>query len=160
VSEKLEWEFPIDENLRRLLDIILLDERWDFKYLGMQVLVAGLAMAAFSNLYQLAQELLLKRLIHAVMRDDFVIEACQLMRDRLVGDQVAEVMGFDRDEVRALILASPIMQAFRQGLFARVVPNIKRLGLLTPRVGEAFDAMGVLQFADLDPEAADLALGL
>ena len=160
VREKLEWEFPIDANLKRLLDIILLDERWDFKYLGMQVLVAGLAMAAFSNLYQLAQELLLKRLIHAVMRDDFVIEACQLMRDRLVGDQVAEVMGFDRDEVRALILASPIMQAFRQGLFARVVPNIKRLGLLTPRVGEAFDAMGVLQFADLDPEAADLALGL
>jgi len=188
VSEKLEWEFPIDANLKSLLDIILLDERWDFKYLGMQVLVEGLAMAAFANLYQLVQEPLLKHLIHAVMRDesrhvafgvlslrgyyddmpvaerrdreDFVIEASWLMRDRLVGDAVADVMGFDRAEVRALILESPIMQAFRQGLFARVVPNIKRLGLLTPRVSEAYAEMGVLQFADLDPEAADHALGL
>ena len=79
----------------------------------MQILVEGLAMAAFANMYQLAQEPLLKQLIHYVMRDesrhvafgvlslkgyyddmpeserrdreDFVIEACLLMRDRLVG---------------------------------------------------------------------------
>ena len=58
------------------------------------------------------------------------------MRDRLIGDEIADVMGFDRDEVRERILASPIMSAFRQQLFARVVPNVKRLGLLTPRVRE------------------------
>jgi hypothetical protein len=188
VAEKLEWEFPINENLKRLLDIILLDGRWDFKYLGMQILVEGLAMAAFANLYQLAQEPLLKQLIHAVMRDesrhvafgvlslqgfyddmpanelrdreDFVIEASLLMRDRLIGDELADVMGFDRGEVREIILASPIMQAFRQQLFARVVPNIKRLGLMTPRVRGAFGEMGLLQFEDVDPEAADRALGL
>jgi hypothetical protein len=188
VGEKLEWEFPTNENLKRLLDIILLDSRWDFKYLGMQILVEGLAMAAFGNLHQLAQEPLLKQLIHAVMRDesrhvafgvlslegyyadmpeserrdreDFVVEASLLMRDRLIGDELADVMGFDRREVRERILASPVMQGFRQGLFARVVPNVKRLGLLTSRVRTAFGEMGLLQFEDVDPEAADRALGL
>ncbi|MGH0030856.1 MAG: ferritin-like domain-containing protein [Myxococcota bacterium] len=188
LEEKLEWEWPINQNLKRLLDIILLDGRWDFKYLGMQILVEGLAMAAFSNMHQLAQEPLLKSLVHNVMRDesrhvafgvlslkgyydemnpaelrereDFVVEACLLMRDRLVGDEIADVMDFDRGEVREIMLASPVMQLFRQGLFARVVPNLKRLGLLTDRVRGEFEKMGILQFEDLDPEAADRALGL
>jgi hypothetical protein len=188
LREKLEWEWPINPNLKRLLDLILIDSRWDLKYLGMQILVEGLAMAAFANLYQLAEEPLLKELVHYVMRDearhvafgvlslrgyyqdmpanelaqreDFVIESCLLMRDRLVGEEVAEVVGFDRNEVREVILESPLMQMFRQALFARVVPNIKRLGLLTPRVRKAFEEMGVIQFEDADPEAQDRALGL
>ena len=188
LRKKLEWEWPINPNLKRLLDIILTDSRWDLKYLGMQILVEGLAMAAFANMHQLAEEPLMKELIHYVMRDearhvafgvlslrgyyqqmpanelaereDFVIEACLLMRDRLVGEEVAEAIGFDPSEVREIILESPIMQMFRQALFARVVPNIKRLGLLTPRVRRAFEEMGVIQFEDADPEAQDRALGL
>jgi len=188
LREKLEWEWPINPNLKRLLDVILTDSRWDLKYLGMQILVEGLAMAAFANLHQLAEEPLLKELIHFVMRDearhvafgvlslkgyyqempagelaereDFVIEACLLMRDRLVGEEIAEAVGFDPIEVREIILESPIMQMFRQALFARVVPNIKRLGLLTPRVRRAFEEMRVIQFEDADPEAQDRALGL
>jgi hypothetical protein len=93
-------------------------------------------------------------------REDFVIEACLLMRDRLVGEEIAEAIGFDPVEVRDIILDSPIMQMFRQALFARVVPNIKRLGLLTPRVRGAFEAMRIIQFEDADPEAQDRALGL
>ena len=188
VREKLEWEWPINPNLKKLLDMILMDSRWDLKYLGMQILVEGLAMAAFANLHQLAEEPLVKELIHYVMRDearhvafgvlslkgyylemsaneladreDFVIEACLLMRDRLVGEEIAEAVGFDPSEVREIILESPIMQMFRQALFARVVPNIKRLGLLTPRVRRAFEEMRVIQFEDADPEAQDRALGL
>jgi hypothetical protein len=188
LREKLEWEWPINENLKRLLDLILMDSRWDFKYLGMQILVEGLAMAAFANLHQLAEEPLLKELVHYVMKDearhvafgvlslkdfyremaaaelaereDFVIEACLLMRDRLVGEEVADAVGFDRAEVRAIVLESPIMQMFRQALFARVVPNVKRLGLLTPRVRRAFEEMRIIQFEDADPEAQDRALGL
>ena len=188
LRQKLEWEWPINPNLKRLLDLILMDSRWDLKYLGMQILVEGLAMAAFANLYQMADEPLLEELIHYVMRDearhvafgvlslqgyyreisagelkereDFVIESCLLMRDRLVGDEVAEVVGFDRGEVREVILESPLMQMFRQTLFARVVPNIKRLGLLTPRVRKAFEEMRVIQFEDADPDAQDRALGL
>jgi len=187
LREKLEWEWPINANLKKLLDIILQDSRWDFKYLGMQILVEGLAMAAFSNMYQIAQEPLFKDLVYYVMRDEsrhvafgvlslrdyyddmveselrdreeFVIEACQLMRDRLVGEDVARLMGFDPKEVREIVLASPTMQLFRQLLFARVVPNLKRLGLLTPRVRKAFEELHILQFENLDPEAADRSLG-
>ena len=188
VREKLEWEFPINENLRKLLDVVLTDSRWDFKYLGMQIIVEGLAMAAFGNLHQIAADPLLVELIHYVMRDesrhvafgvlsldgyyrempanelrdreDFIVESVLLMRDRLVGDDVADVLGFDRNEVREIILASPIMQTFRQQLFARVVPNMKRLGLLTRRVRAAFAEMQILQFEDADPEAQDRALGI
>jgi hypothetical protein len=144
LREKLEWEWPINPNLKRLLDTILMDSRWDLKYLGMQILVEGLAMAAFANMHQLAEEPLVKELIHYVMRDearhvafgvlslkghyqqmpanelaereDFVIEACLLMRDRLVGEEIAEAVGFDPIEVRGIILDSPLMQMFRQAL--------------------------------------------
>jgi hypothetical protein len=171
-----------------LLDLILTDGRWDFKYLGMQILVEGLAMAAFANLQNLAEEPLLKEMLHYVMKDearhvafgvlslrgyyddmpaselrdreDFLIEACLLMRDRLVGEEVSEAVGFDPEEVRLISLQSPMLMLFRQALFARVVPNVKRLGLLTPYVRKAFMEMGILQFEDQDPEALDRALGL
>jgi len=187
LREKLEWEWPINPNLKKLLDLIICDRRWDFKYLGMQILVEGLAMAAFGNLYQMAREPLVKELVHYVMRDesrhvafgvvslkdyyrdmpeaerrereDFVIEACELMRDRLLAEEVAEYFGLDRAEVRAIVLRSPVMKMFRQTLFARVVPNIKRLGLLTPHVRAHFERLEIAQFEDFDPEAQDRALG-
>jgi hypothetical protein len=188
LREKIEWEWPINPNLKKLLDIIITDRRWDFKYLGMQILVEGLAMAAFGNMFQLAVEPLVKELVHYVMKDEsrhvafgvislkgyyldmpdperrdreeFVIEACRLMRDRLLAEEVARYMGLDAAEVRAVVLASPVMKMFRQALFARVVPNIKRLDLLTPRVRAAFEELEIIQFEDADPEAGDRALGL
>ncbi len=70
LAEKIEWEWPVNQNLKRLLDTIIQDSRWDLKYLGMQILVEGLAMAAFANFHQLTSEKLLKDLIHLVMRDE------------------------------------------------------------------------------------------
>ena len=188
LTEKLEWQWPVNEQLKALLDATIGDSRWDFKYLGMQIIIEGLAMAAFGNLYHVTEEPLLKSLVHYVMRDesrhvafgvlsltdhyrdmppgelrdreDFVVYACELMRNRLVGDQIADAMGWDGDAVRAHVLASPAASAFRSMLFARVVPNLKRLGLLTPRVREAFATLGILHFEDADPEAQDRALGL
>jgi hypothetical protein len=93
-------------------------------------------------------------------REDFIIYACELMRNRLVGDQIAEAMGWNRDEVRDTVLNSEIGKAFRSSLFKRVVPNLKRLGLLTPRVREAFGRLDIIQFEDADPEGEDRALGL
>lgn len=187
LHEKLEWEWPINESLKELLDATIQDSRWDFKYLGMQIIIEGLAMAAFGNLYQLSQEPLLKELLKYVMKDesrhvafgvlslrdhyqdmpanelkdreDFIIYACELMRDRLVGDQLADAMGWNRKEVQAVVLQSPPAQMFRKMLFMRIVPNLKKLGLLTPRVREAFDRLGILQFEDFDSEAADRQLG-
>jgi hypothetical protein len=187
LREKLEWEWPINESLKELLDATIQDSRWDFKYLGMQIIIEGLAMAAFGNLHQVAKEPLLKDLLKYVMRDesrhvafgvvslqdhyrdmeanelaqreDFIIYACDLMRNRLVGDQIAQAMGWNQEEIKQLVLASPVGQAFRSLLFMRIVPNLKRLGLLTPRVRESFDKLGILQFEDADPEEQDRRLG-
>ena len=188
LTEKLAWQWPVNDNLKELLDATITDGRWDFKYPGMQIIIEGLAMAAFGNLFQITQEPLLKELVRYVMKDesrhvafgmlslsdfyadmpenerrdreDFIIYSCELMRNRLVGDQISDAMGWNRDEVKKTVLSSPTAVAFRQMLFARVVPNLKRLGLLTPRVRESFERLGIIQFEDADPEAQDRALGL
>jgi hypothetical protein len=188
LREKLEWEWPINDSLKELLDATISDSRWDFKYLGMQIIIEGLAMAAFGSLHQMTQEPLLKKLIHYVMRDesrhvafgvvslaghyedmpenerrdreDFIIYACELMRNRLVGDQISSAMGWDREEVRRTVLESPAGQQFRRLLFMRVVPNLKRLGLISPRVREAFEKLGIIEFEDFDPEEQDRKLGI
>jgi hypothetical protein len=187
LREKLEWQWPINDSLKELLDATIQDSRWDFKYLGMQIIIEGLAMAAFGNLYQMTGEPLLKEMLHYVMRDesrhvafgvvslngyykdmspgelkdreDFIIYACELMRNRLVGTQVAEVFGWNKKEVENVVLESPVGRQFRGMLFARVVPNLKRLGLITPRVREAFEKLAIIQFEDLDPEEQDRQLG-
>ena len=83
------------------------------------------------------------------------------MRDRLVGEEIADHFGLERaTRCARSCSSSPVMKMFRQALFARVVPNIKRLGLLTPRVREAFEELEIIQFEDFDPEAADRAMGL
>ena len=168
VHEKLEWEWPINPNLKELLDATIKDSRWDFKYLGMQIIIEGLAMAAFGNLYQLAQEPLLKDLLHYVMKDesrhvafgvlvaarllrglpanelrdreDFIIYACELMREPPGRRRDRRGDGLERARRCAtVVLESPIGQLFRQMLFMRIVPNLKKLGLITPRVREAFE---------------------
>ena len=187
LREKLEWQWPVNDNLKELLDATIKDARWDFKYLGMQIIIEGLAMAAFGNLFQVTTEPLLRELIHYVMKDesrhvafgvvslndyykdmpaneihdreDFIIYACELMRNRLVGDQIADAMGWNRDEVRDIVLGSPVGHAFRRLLFSRVVPNLKRLGLLSPRVRAAFQELGILEFENADPDEQDRQLG-
>jgi len=187
VHEKLEWEWPINPDLKELLDATIQDSRWDFKYLGMQILIEGLAMAAFGNLFQMTSEPLLKEMLKYVMRDesrhvafgvlslrdyykdmpanelsdreDFIIYASELMRDRLVGSDLADAMGWDKEEVRNVVLESGQGRMFRSMLFQRIVPNLKKLGLLTPKVREAYTRLGIIQFEDFDSDEADRQLG-
>ena len=187
VREKMEWEWPITKSLKELLDATICDSRWDFKYLGMQILIEGLAMAAFGNLFQIAQEPLLKELLKYVMRDesrhvafgvlslrdyyrdmpaselsdreDFIIYASELMRDRLVGGDLALAMGWNVDEVTQAVLNSEVGKIFRSMLFQRIVPNLKKLGLLTPRVRAAYTRLNLIHFEDFDSDEADRKLG-
>jgi hypothetical protein len=187
LREKLEWEWPINDSLKELLDATIQDSRWDFKYLGMQIMIEGLAMGAFGNLFVITQEPLLKDLLKYVMKDesrhvafgvvslkgyykdmspaelkdreDFIIYACELMRNRLVGTQIADEFGWKKADVEKVVLESPVARQFRGMLFARVVPNLKRLGLITPRVRDAFEKLAIIQFEDVDPEEQDRQLG-
>jgi hypothetical protein len=181
LREKLTRQYPCNRHLKTLLDQILTDGRWDMKYLGMQIMVEGLAMAAFGFMHKMCNEPLLKDLTHYVMRDEsrhvafgvlslsdyfmdmkpsekrdreeFLAEGCRLMRDRLLMEDVWIEMGWPVDEVREIVLHSPQMQEFRMLLFSKIVPNVKRLGLLTPFVRERFAELGILQFENEEPSA-------
>jgi len=181
LNEKLGGPYRINANLKALIDQILTDSRWDMKYLGMQIMVEGLAMAAFGFMHKLCQEPLLTDLLHYVIRDEsrhvafgvltlndwflqmspedrrereeFVYEGCRLMRDRLLAEDVWETMGWPVAEVRDIVLHSPQMIEFRKMLFSKVVPNVKRLGLLTPWLRERFAEIDILQFEHLEASA-------
>ncbi len=179
LTEKLGCSFGVNEHLRVLLDQIISDSRWDMTYLGMQIMVEGLALAAFGFVkLQWPDEPLLQDITARIMgdesrhvafgvlslehlytkemgaaeireREDFLIEATHLMRDRLLMHDVFERSGLDVDTWVRWSLETPFMQGFRQMLFSKIVPNLRRLGLLTPRVREAYRKLDLLRFEHL-----------
>jgi hypothetical protein len=78
-----------------------------------------------------------------------VIEATVLMRDRLLMEEVWPRLGLDPKIWIPWSLTTPFMVGFRQILFSKIVPNLKRLGLLTPRVRAKFAELDVLHFEGL-----------
>jgi hypothetical protein len=158
LQEKLGGQYQVNSHLRMLLDDIVNDSRWDMTYLGMQVMVEGLALAAFGFLHQITTEPLLKQLLRYVMSDEarhvafgvlslkeaydgmsdaeikdrqeFSFEAAIRMRDRFMQQEVWERMGIDMRQVMPLLLADPTRGMFQQMLFSKIVPNCKKLGLL------------------------------
>ena len=80
------------------------------------------------------------------------------MRDRLLMHEVWERLGYDVDRWVAWSLETPFMSGFRQLLFSKIVPNLRRLGLLTPRVRAAFEKIGVLHFETLPDSTQDEAV--
>jgi len=183
VMEKLEHEYPVNPQLKQLLDTILTDSRWDMKFLGMQIMVEGLALAAFGTIRDTAQNTLLRDLTAYVMedesrhvaygvlslrelyenlseqdrleREDFVYEASVLMRDRILNREVWEVMGMDADACIEVALQSPLAIEFRRRLFAKIVPNVKSLGLLSARQRQRFAELGILEFESHTTSDAD-----
>jgi hypothetical protein len=181
LREKIECTFPISPHLGRLLDVILQDSRWDMKYLGMQIMVEGLALAAFGFIHQLSSEPLIRDITHRIMQDearhvafgvlslkglyvdmspadlrereDFILESSRLMRDRFLGEEVYEHMGMPVAECLDIAAKSEAMRMFRTMLFSKIVPNVKRLGLLTPRIRRGFQDLDVLQFESWDASA-------
>jgi hypothetical protein len=164
----------VNPELKKLLDQILTESRWDMKLVGMQIIVEGLALAAFASMRDICNEPLLKSLTEYVIsdesrhvafgmlslreycqdlsekekleREDFIYEACMLMRDRIVSREVFETMGMDADACIEAELNSPLFKEFRVRLFSKIVPNVKSLGFLSDRQRERFDDMGILQF--------------
>ena len=70
LDEKLSGHYPINAHLGLLLDEIIGDSRWDMTYLGMQIMVEGLALAAFGFIHATTTEPLLKQLLRYVMADE------------------------------------------------------------------------------------------
>ena len=69
LHEKLDLVYPLNSNLQSLLDDALTDSRWDMTYLAMQVLIEGLALAAFGLIRNNATDPLAKSINAYVMQD-------------------------------------------------------------------------------------------
>ena len=158
LDEKMGGGYQVNAHLRMLLDDIINDSRWDMTYLGMQVMVEGLALAAFGFMHQMTDEPLLKKLLRYVMSDEarhvafgvlslkevyaemsdaelrdrqeFAYEAAVRMRDRFLSQEVWERMGVAPKDVLPIVLRDPTRDLFQQMLFSKIVPNCKKLGLL------------------------------
>jgi len=163
LDTKLSGHYPLNTHLGLLLDDIILDSRWDMTYLGMQIMVEGLALAAFGFMHMMTPEPLLKQLLRYVMSDEarhvafgvlslkeyyaelsdfelkerqeFAFEAAVRMRDRLLQQEVWERMDVPVKEAIELQKLTPESAVFNQMLFSKIVPNTKKLGLLDANGG-------------------------
>ncbi|HUP90986.1 MAG TPA: ferritin-like domain-containing protein, partial [Solimonas sp.] len=70
LDSKMNKVYVINDNLFVILDDLLTDNRWDVKFLGMQIMVEGLALGAFSTFYNMTKEPLLKQLLKYVIQDE------------------------------------------------------------------------------------------
>src|SRR5438128_9321559 len=153
LHEKFGMAYPITPGLKALLEVVLTDKRWDMTYLGMQVLIEGLALAAFQRIRDQAKNRLAASINAYVMQDEarhvafgrlalrdyypqlsdaerdereeFVVEACYLMRDRFLAEEVWETIGLPVEECVGYVEGSQDMRRFRSALFTRIVPTIK-----------------------------------
>jgi hypothetical protein len=180
LHEKLQLVYPLNTHLKALLDDVIEDSRWDMTYLGMQVLIEGLALAAFGIIRNNATDPLAKALNAYVMQDEarhvmfgrlalrdyypqltqaerddreaFCIEACYLMRDRFLGEEVFERLELPA-ELTTYVDQSESLREFRNFLFMRIVPILRDVGLWGPKLRRAFEEMGVIAWADSDIDA-------
>src|SRR6266571_5154605 len=162
LHDKFELAYPITPGLKALLESTISDRRWDMTYLGMQILIEGLALAAFQRIRDTAKNPLAAAVNAYVMQDEarhvafgrlalrdyypqlteterdereqFVVEACYHMRDRFNQREVWETLGLPVEECIQATLQSDQMKQFRTRLFTRIVPTVKDIGLWGQRV--------------------------
>jgi hypothetical protein len=181
LHEKVGLAYPITPTLAALLRNTITDRRWDMTYLGMQILIEGLALAAFQRIRDLSSNTLAAAVNAYVMQDEarhvafgrialrdyypqltdaerdereeFVVEACYQMRDRFNQREVWDNLGLPVDQCVQAVERSDVMRQFRTRLFSRIVPTVKDIGLWGARVRKAYEDMGVMEFAQVDAQA-------
>jgi len=179
--ERFGVAYPMTGPLQTLVDQALRDPRWDMTYLAMQVVIEGLALAAFANIRETAKNPLAQMVNAYVMQDEsrhvafgrlalrdyyphltdaerrereeFLVEACYHMRDRFESRETYEYLGMPVEECVKAQHESGYMKMFRTALFQRIVPIVRDIGLWSDKIQAAYAEMGVLDFASTDYEA-------
>src|SRR3989442_7285291 len=147
-------------------------------YLTMQILIEGLALAAFQRIRDQSKNPLAAAVNAYVMQDEarhvafgrialrdyypqlsdaernereeFVVEACWHMRDRFNQLEVWQRLGLPIEECLQIVDRSEAMNLFRSRIFSRIVPTVRAIGLSGQRVQEAFAALGAIDIASGD----------
>ncbi len=178
LDTKMNKMYQINDNLFVIIDSLMTDSRWDMKFLGMQIMVEGLALGAFGTLYKQTKEPLLKELLGMVIRDearhvhygvcalreqftknitererqereDWAFEVALLMRNRFTAYEVYEEWfegQMTRAQWRDVVYKSKGMREFRTVMFSRLVPNLREIGLLSPRIIPRYEEVGLMQY--------------
>ena len=178
LDTKLNKLYQINDNLFTIIDALMTDSRWDMKFLGMQIMVEGLALGAFGSLYRLTSEPLLKELLKNVIQDearhvhygvlalrehfknhitekereereDWAFEVALLMKNRFLAFEVYDEMfahRLTRKQWADVVTTSPGLEEFRRVMFTRLVPNLREIGILTPRMYPHYERVGLMKY--------------
>jgi hypothetical protein len=178
LSRKLGKVYEINDNLYVIIDALMTDSRWDVKFLGMQIMIEGLALGAFGTLRQMTREPLLKEILKNVItdearhvhygvlaiqefvqqgisererreREDWAFEVALLLRNRFLAHEFYDEFwahAMSRAQWDELVQRSGMMQLFRKTMFKRIIPNLKRIGLLSDRVRPLYERAGLLGY--------------
>jgi hypothetical protein len=177
LTQKLEKKYEINDNLYVVIDALMTDRRWDMKFLGMQIMIEGLALGAFGMIQQKTREPLLKQMLTYVITDEarhvhygvlalqeyiaqlsekerrereaWAFEVSLLLRNRFFAHEFYDEFyghAMSRREWERLVLESEMMAMFRRTMFKRVIPNLKRIGLLSERIRPKYAELGLLQY--------------
>jgi hypothetical protein len=192
LSTKLGEAYPMSPFLKAQIWSLLEDSRWDIAYLGMQIVIESLALAAFGDMLRRTQEPLLKKLLRYVMSDEarhvafgvltlselyadmseaellerqeFMVDATLNSRSRATTPEVWERMGTTQEAVVPFIMEAASvsgvnpMRGFARGFFAKLVPNVRKLGLLEANNGylrQKWGEAGLLEFEFADDTGSD-----
>ena len=174
-------EYPINKSLKALIDKILSDERWDLKFIGMQIIIEGLALAAFQTTKETSNCPLLRQLVHYVIRDEarhvtfgvnylqefletlseeevedramFAYEACVVMRARIINTELpARWFGMSEEEILEMVVNDDTQDMFNNMLFSRVMPNLKKIGLLTDKVLPLYEKLNLTSYIESESD--------
>jgi hypothetical protein len=176
LKNKMELSFPIDPNLQSLLEMIFTDNRWDIKYLGMQIIVEGLGLTMYGLWRTLFTEPLLRKLLTFVSQDEarhvafglialsefycglsakelrereeFAYQACSLLYNQAFGTIFFERLGLPKQQCLDFFNNSSQAMISRQVLFSRLLPYLKKLGLLSEQIRPHYEKLGILQCED------------
>jgi hypothetical protein len=174
-------EYPINKNLKSLIDKILSDERWDLKFIGMQIVIEGLALAAFQTTKETSNCPLLRQLVHYVIRDEarhvtfgvnylqeflqtlseeevedramFAYEAVVVMRARIINTELpARWFNMSEEAILEMVVNDETQDMFNNMLFSRVMPNLKKIGLLTDKVMPLYEKLNLTSYIESESD--------
>jgi hypothetical protein len=182
VNDKFSVRYPMSRSLASLLKDTVTASALDMTNLGMQVLVEGIALSIFQSVVAYSADPFVKDLFSRIQRDEsrhfavgritltriynemsatelkereeFVSEGAAVLYEHLCADDIWEPMGFSRHACAQMVRESAVSNAIRRSIFRRLVPTIREMGLLTPRVRRTFEQLDVIDY-----EAMPLALG-
>jgi len=187
LTNKLNKLYEINDNLYVVIDALMTDSRWDLKFLGMQIMIEGLALGAFGFIRQATREPLAKQMLTYVItdearhvhygvialqqyyaqlsekerreREEWAFEVSLLLRNRFFAHELYEEQfahEMSRRAWEAMVLKSEMMSVFRRTMFKRIIPNLKRIGLLSERMRPRYEALGLLEYEKF-PAAPELS---